>query len=56
METQVPDLSGVLLTDLGRASDEPTTAGLAWVIGQYDRAPVVCASGEGGGGAAERVD
>ncbi|MFD8721859.1 hypothetical protein ACFV2H_28675 [Streptomyces sp. NPDC059629] len=57
METQVPDLDAVLLADLGRADDERTAAGLAWVIGQCDRAPVVREAGDGApGGGAERLD
>ncbi|MFF5982242.1 hypothetical protein ACFY78_25670 [Streptomyces olindensis] len=54
METQLPDLSGVMMADLARASDEHTMAALDWVIGQCDRMPSVCAGGTEGGGA-ERI-
>jgi len=57
LESQVPDLSGVLLADLGDADDERTHAAVAWVIGQSDRAPVIRAGGDGApGGGAERID
>ncbi|MFE4961970.1 hypothetical protein [Streptomyces sp. NPDC056660] len=56
MDIQVPDLSGVLLADLGRVNDELTATALAWVIAQYDRAPVVRAGDGAPGGGAERID
>ncbi|MEU7061257.1 hypothetical protein [Streptomyces sp. NPDC046197] len=56
MESQVPDLSGVLLADLGDADDERTGAAIAWVIEQCDRAPVILAGGGEPGGGAQRID
>jgi hypothetical protein len=55
LETQLPDLSGVMMTDLAHASDEQTMAALNWVIGQCDRTPSVCAGGGEPGGGAERI-
>ncbi|MGW5136295.1 hypothetical protein [Streptomyces sp. NPDC004135] len=54
METQLPDLSDVMMADLATASDERTMAALAGVIAQCDRTPSVCAGGSEGGGA-ERI-
>ncbi|MEU7382206.1 MULTISPECIES: hypothetical protein [unclassified Streptomyces] len=56
METELPDLSGVMLADLGRASDAGTAAALDWVTRQCDGVPAVCAGGGEPGGGAERID
>lgn len=56
LETELPDLSGVMLADLGHMADARMAVALDWVIGQCDRMPSVCAGGGEPGGGAERID
>ena len=54
IESQMPDLTAVRLSDVLGTDDTSVRRGAVWVGMQAEEVPAIAASGEGGGGA-ERI-